>query len=146
MKHAIVFGVSGGIGRAMVNALLDRHDEINIYTPIRNGNITAAFDLLPQQKITQMTWDSKDESTLGNIAEHFKSNDIQLDYSIAAIGALHSDEIKPEKKLGQLSQDQMAWYFHANAITHAFTCCIVSIWTSSTILTNRFCKSVYFPP
>ena len=45
MKHAIVFGVSGGIGRAMVNALLDRHDEINIYTPIRNGNITAAFGL-----------------------------------------------------------------------------------------------------
>lgn len=119
MKHAIVFGVSGGIGKAMVDALLDRHDEINIFTPIRNGKSSATFDCLPNQKIIQMNWDSNDESTLGAIADHFKTNDIQLDYSIAAIGALHSDEIKPEKKLGQLSHEQMSWYFHANAITHA---------------------------
>ena len=119
MKHAIVFGSSGGIGRAMIKTLLERHDDIKIFVPSRNGFDPTDYHLSDQQDLVPLSWDSNDETSLENIATTLKESNISVDVCISAIGALHTDEIKPEKKLGQLTSDHMQWYFHVNAILHA---------------------------
>ena len=119
MKHVMLFGISGGIGSAMLVEFLNRFKDITIYTPTREKQDLSTYDLTNGQSIVHMDWDSNDESSFEAIAAHLKTSEIRLDFCVAALGALHSEDHKPEKKLGQITKDQMMWYYNVNAILHS---------------------------
>jgi short-subunit dehydrogenase len=119
MKHVIIFGITGGVGNAIAGEFLKQHDAICIYAPSRSLVTTNAFNLTSSQQIIPMDWNSDDESSLMAIGQSIKNDGVSIDYCISALGGLHSDTFKPEKKLGQLSADQMMWYYHVNTVLHA---------------------------
>ena len=118
MKHVLLFGISGGIGNAMAHQFLKKYGEITIHAPVRSAIDINQFDLHSSQSIQVYDWDSDNEASYEAIAA-LKNIDIKLDYCISALGALHADEFKPEKKLGQLNKNQLLWYYNVNAIVHA---------------------------
>ena len=97
---------------------LNRFKDITIYTPTREKQDLSTYDLTNGQSIVHMDWDSNDESSFEAIAAHLKTSEIRLDFC-GALGALHSEDHKPEKKLGQITKDQMMWYYNVNAILHS---------------------------
>ena len=64
MKHVMLFGISGGIGSAMLVEFLNRFKDITIYTPTREKQDLSTYDLTNGQSIVHMDWDSNDESSL----------------------------------------------------------------------------------
>lgn len=91
-KTAILFGATGGIGRAM-EALLAQDYALVTFSRA-NG-----FDLL-------------DEASIARAAESVKGQDIALIFD--ATGFLHDDNIQPEKSLKQLTPEAMAKNFALN--------------------------------
>ena len=113
MKHAIVFGASGGVGTALVNELLERYPKCYVLVPVRH---LSSFQL-EDERIKKIQWDPDNDNSLANIMENHSNQ--PFDLCLSAIGALHKPNIMPEKKLGQLDIDHMIWSYKVNAITHA---------------------------
>ncbi|MEK9726860.1 MAG: SDR family NAD(P)-dependent oxidoreductase [Candidatus Margulisiibacteriota bacterium] len=119
MIKILLFGISGGLGRAITEDFLNRYENVSIYCPTRSPVDLNELKLSENQRVQLLSWNSENEQSYDDISSHLKDANITLDFCISAIGALHSDNITPEKKLGHLNPNQMMWYFHANAIVHA---------------------------
>ena len=118
MTTIIIFGISGGIGQAIAAEFLKKFDTIRIYAPVRSLINLEELHCSSTQTIIQMEWHSEDEASLTTIASEIKQHGHAIDYCVSALGALHSDDVKPEKKLGQLSTKNLIWNYNVNAILH----------------------------
>ncbi|MEY4250732.1 MAG: hypothetical protein RJA87_2365 [Pseudomonadota bacterium] len=97
---AVVFGASGGIGRALVQALLASQGFDHVVAFSRTT--TVAIDLL-------------DEASLRNAAA-FAASKGEIRLVIDATGFLHDETQGPEKSLQQIDPAKMARAFALNAI------------------------------
>ncbi len=97
---AVVFGASGGIGRALVQALLASHRFDHVVAFSRTT--TVSIDLL-------------DETSLENAAAYGASKG-EVRLVIDATGFLHDETQGPEKSLQQIDPAKMARAFALNAI------------------------------
>ena len=104
-KRALVIGSSGGIGRALVDALRSSGKYGRIYAASRN-RIPAHDDV-----ITPITVDILDESALSE-ASRAVAQDGDLDLLIVATGLLHGE--------GSISPEKSFRHIHAAAITRVF--------------------------
>ena len=97
---AVVFGASGGIGRALNHALLEsqRFDHVVAFS----RTTSVAIDLL-------------DEASLERAAAHAASKG-EIRLVIDATGFLHDENQGPEKSLQQIDAAKMARAFALNAI------------------------------
>ncbi|KQM21108.1 hypothetical protein ASE49_15470 [Novosphingobium sp. Leaf2] len=108
-KRAIVWGATGGVGDALVAALVKTGHYDVVHAGSRAGRATGggivrpfAFDLLDEASIGAAT---------GRIGE-----DGPVHLSIVATGVLQTDRHKPEKSFAALSQEAMLDLFRINTI------------------------------
>ena len=97
MTTIIIFGISGGIGQAIAAEFLKKFDTLTIYAPVRSIMNLEQLHCSANQTIIQMEWHSEDEASLTTIASEIKQHGHPIDYCVSALGALHSDDVKPEK-------------------------------------------------
>lgn len=95
-KIALLFGATGGIGRAMAGLLAHNYRLITF-------SRADGFDLTDEASIIRAAESIKNEGIAQNIALVFD-----------ATGFLHDDDIQPEKSLKQLTPEAMAKNFALN--------------------------------
>ncbi|MGC3874032.1 SDR family NAD(P)-dependent oxidoreductase [Halomonas sp. GXIMD04776] len=112
---ALVLGASGGIGQAVLKALLASR---------RPGRIIAVSRREPgleldDSRLERLTLDATTQEGQDELAERLKGAPLHLVFN--AIGMLHDDDagITPEKKFDDLDVGALARLFHVNAATPA---------------------------
>lgn len=117
MTRILVAGVSGAIGGAMVEALLDRDEESFVVGLCRDPS-TLPEPLRSHSRVTLLAWDAEDDQSPGVIAQALEktmSADNGIDTFIYAAGLLHDGPMFPEKRLEELQAKSMARAFAVNA-------------------------------
>lgn len=121
MRHVLIVGASGGIGLALVSALVQRFSGVKIiatycHSDPRTLNYNASLDdydlksngleHVNDHSVDWVKCDLGDEKSILTLVGHvqdFTSGNIDL--IINAVGILHTNECQPEKSLKQLDQD-----------------------------------------
>jgi NAD(P)-dependent dehydrogenase (short-subunit alcohol dehydrogenase family) len=104
---AVVFGSSGGVGKAMVEHLADLSNVSKIYSFSRSK---VSFK---DSKIFSSSIDIEDENS---IIEAAKIVNEKIHLVIVATGFLHDENIKPEKNIKEISFDSFNKNFAINTI------------------------------
>lgn len=109
-QAAIVIGASGGIGRALVEAMT----EGPVYAVSRGA---APEKLAPHVKWHTCPDDSAQrEDTVASIGRALEASGAELRRIIVCSGTLHGDNYRPERALRELNADAMQTVFHVNAV------------------------------
>lgn len=103
---AVVIGASGGIGSALVAALLESEAHPHVYALSRRGEAAIAG-------ATPGDIDLADEAS---IARAFDAIDGDIDMVLIASGILHDGDRRPERSLRELDADWMVRVLATNAI------------------------------
>ncbi len=114
-KLNLVVGANGGIGRALVDALAKENPDIPLIA------IARAFDReleWPENVVTKAL-DSQNEAEIEYFVGELSREGKTVQRAFCSIGVLHDKDLSPEKKLEDLSQDQLLRYFNVNAILPA---------------------------
>lgn len=101
-KNILIFGASGAIGNAFEALFKNIYPNANIYPFSQNSN--------------EFPIDYHDEDSIAKATE-IASQTGKIDIVIVATGILHTDTIKPEKSLNDLSAENLTHIFQANCIT-----------------------------
>lgn len=112
--RCVVVGSSGGIGAAMVDALVESDQVSRIHALSRTGRSH------PSTKVANLTFDFTDEDSLIAAAQALQEVK-PFDIIIVATGLLQGDGISPEKNLRALSHNGFAKSFEINTIGPAMT-------------------------
>lgn len=111
---AVVTGANGGIGRAMVETLLESPQLGRLIAITR---AEAAYTDDP--RVTTLSLDLTQENGRSALKQHLDGQPVHLLFN--AMGTLHDNHlgIQPEKRLEQLSADALSHLMHVNASTPA---------------------------
>lgn len=108
---AVVFGSSGGIGRALVEALVARDAHSHVFGVSRSGAEIDGAEAL--------TADFLDDAALANVAERIRAAG-RIGLCIVASGILSDgDALQPEKSFRQQSREAFEQVFAANTVAPA---------------------------
>lgn len=117
--NALVIGASGGIGKTLVTHLQGSGKYRQVYAVSRT---------LPESQIAGVNYQAIDSETENSVTQYCQSlinqNVGQFSLVVCCIGALHTSgvenqKITPEKRLEDINQDQLRFYFNTNAILPA---------------------------
>ena len=108
-RHAVVWGASGGIGRALVDALASTGNYAVIHAGSRTNIIPASNIVRP------FTFDLLDEASIAEAASAVAAAGL-VDLAIVATGILHTESYAPEKRFAALFADAMVAMFRVNAV------------------------------
>ncbi|WP_066556500.1 SDR family NAD(P)-dependent oxidoreductase [Croceicoccus bisphenolivorans] len=107
--RCVVFGSSGGIGKALVETLRARDDVAVVYAGSRGGSGGRA-------KLAPFPFDLREEASIAAAAD-LAGGDGPLDLVIVATGLLQNKPlVTPEKSWSALDAEAMAMAFSVNAI------------------------------
>jgi NAD(P)-dependent dehydrogenase (short-subunit alcohol dehydrogenase family) len=110
--NACVFGATGGIGSALVEALAARADVALVHA---GGRRVPVFDGREASKVRPFQFDLNDEATIAAAAHGIALD--PPDLIVVATGALtFADGTAPEKSLRAIDADRMAQMFALNTI------------------------------
>ncbi len=115
-EHVLVIGASGGIGQELVEQLTS-DEEVSTVHCVSRSEINAK-----SQKQKTYTFDSSDESSVDNFIRQIVEQGVKFSRVICTTGVLHtsgSKQLKPEKRLEDLSSEQLIEYFRINTIVPA---------------------------
>lgn len=108
-QHAVVWGASGGIGRAVVEAL----ESSGKYAVIHAGSRTLVSPV--SDVIRPFTFDLSDETSIAAAAAAVAATGT-ADLSIVATGILHDAAHQPEKSFATLTADAMVALYRVNTV------------------------------
>ncbi|RUO64653.1 SDR family NAD(P)-dependent oxidoreductase [Idiomarina ramblicola] len=108
----VVLGAGGGLGQALTLELHSQFPDEEIIALSRQPQ-TGLFD---SGKITYCQIDDYSEDSLSAWVSDFKSGGKQLTGVISTIGMLHDEQTFPEKKLSDITADNLTKLFSVNAI------------------------------
>jgi NAD(P)-dependent dehydrogenase (short-subunit alcohol dehydrogenase family) len=116
--NALVIGASGGIGETLVKRLHESGEYGHVYAVSRT--ITAS----PVEGVKYQTVDSENANLVAQYCQQLKQEGGQFSLVVCCIGALHADgvdnqQIMPEKRLEDIQQEHLSFYFTTNAILPA---------------------------
>lgn len=103
----IVFGAGGGLGQALVNALLDAQITDHIFAVSRQP-VRFADARVHSQRV-----DAYEPEALAPLQAEWQQTEITG--VLSAIGLLHTADYQPEKRLAELNLAQMQHQFTVNA-------------------------------
>lgn len=106
--NAVVVGSTGGIGSALVDALLDHNDGI-VHALSRSGRAVSS------PRVIAGPIDILDERSVASAAERVRDTG-EVDLLVVATGLLHNERVQPEKTYRNLSAEPLMEYFSVNAI------------------------------
>jgi len=110
--RVVVAGSGGGIGRALVDALLERPGVARIYALTRRPDEGAAADSRLEQRQVDIGSDDALEALAASMSE-------PLDLVIVASGALHSETFAPERRSRDLNAATMLEVLRINTVVPA---------------------------
>ncbi|WP_135077162.1 SDR family NAD(P)-dependent oxidoreductase [Terasakiella sp. SH-1] len=108
--NVMVFGASGGVGRALLDKILEFPSVERVFA----GSRTEVTH--PSKKVVSFYFDFDDEEKIKQAIE-FAAMEKPLDLIVVATGILsEAYGIAPEKSLKELEWDQLLHYFHVNSV------------------------------
>ncbi|RXS41483.1 SDR family NAD(P)-dependent oxidoreductase [Idiomarina sp. 29L] len=125
----VILGAGGGLGKALTNALTAEYPEETIVTVSRQALET------PGERIQRIQVRDYSEDALNTLVDDFQSQGLKLAGLISTIGMLHDDDTFPEKKLGDLKEDNLRKLFDVNAIQP-----ILALKSFSSVLDRKHTK------
>ncbi|WP_417515990.1 SDR family NAD(P)-dependent oxidoreductase [Marinobacter sp.] len=117
MKRILVAGVSGAIGGALAEALLERDEESRVVGLARDP-ARVPEPLRSHSRLTVLAWDAEDDQSPGAVARALEKTipaSAGIDTLIYAAGLLHDGAVFPEKRLEELKANSLARAFAVNA-------------------------------
>lgn len=106
-RRAVVWGASGGIGHALVDALVSSGDYAMIHAGSRKEKAAQATIVQP------FAFDLLDETSIAAAAQEIISGG-PVDLVIVATGMLHDERHQPEKAFAALTAEAMTAAFQVN--------------------------------
>lgn len=103
----IVFGAGGGLGQALVNALLDAQLTDQVFAVSRQP-VRFADERVHSQRV-----DNYEPEALAPLQAAWQQT--QISGVLSAIGLLHTADYQPEKRLAELNLAQLQHQFTVNA-------------------------------
>jgi NAD(P)-dependent dehydrogenase (short-subunit alcohol dehydrogenase family) len=114
--NALVIGASGGIGQTLVKKLAESGEYNKVYAVSRKP---PGF---PIKGIKYHSLPSEDENLVAEYCHRLSQEGGQFSLVVCCIGALHGADnrkIMPEKRLEDINQEQLSFYFTTNTILPA---------------------------
>jgi NAD(P)-dependent dehydrogenase (short-subunit alcohol dehydrogenase family) len=121
--RALIVGASGGIGQELVRQLCESEN----YSEVHAVSRVIPADIIPRAKYYSI--DSANEQQVAEYCEQLKLSGGQFSLVVCCIGALHHNphgqQVFPEKRLEDINQTNLSFYFATNTIMPA-------IWLKNT--------------
>lgn len=130
MGQVLIAGISGAIGRALAERMLEQDSELSIVGLCRDPS-SVAFREEQAGRVTLIEWDAAKKDSAGWVADELKGvipDGEGLDMVIYAAGILHGPGMMPEKRLEDLDAEAFAHAFAVNATGFAMLVQAVSPW------------------
>ena len=122
-SKAIVFGASGGIGLSFLKACLIDQSFSSVVATYRDRSRAAGIFQLANQfpgRLEGFALDVTKESDINQVPDILKQEGDSLHLAINCIGILHEgNDFQPEKRLEQLSTENLLRYFQVNSLPTA---------------------------
>lgn len=123
MQTWLVTAAANGLGQALAIELAQRHHDVALVLTARDeSSLMETVARLPRAASTRTrvaALDLTSEKSCVALAERLRTDSVQLRGLINAAGFLHSDSIKPEKRIEDFSLDALLQNTSANAGTLA---------------------------
>tara|TARA_R110000868_G_C10850503_1_gene760776 strand:- start:497 stop:925 length:429 start_codon:yes stop_codon:yes gene_type:complete len=117
MKRILVAGVSGAIGGALTEALLER-DKESVVVGLCRDPAKVSEPLRSHSRLTLLAWDAEDSQAPDAVARALGKTipaPEGMDTFIYAAGLLHDGAMFPEKRLEELKAESLSRAFAVNA-------------------------------
>jgi NAD(P)-dependent dehydrogenase (short-subunit alcohol dehydrogenase family) len=116
--NALVIGASGGIGKTLVKQLYESDKYEHVYA------VSRTFPSRPIEGVNYHALNSENESLVAQYCQQLKQAGGQFSLIVCCIGALHTsknddEKVLPEKRLEDISPQQLSFYFTTNTILPA---------------------------
>lgn len=130
MKWVLIAGISGAIGHALAERLLEQDSELSIVGLCRNP---SAVDVGAGtgDRVQLISWDASRSDDAEILAERLSvalPAETGIDTVIYAAGILHGPDMSPEKRLEDLDAGAFAHAFAVNATGFAMLMRAISPW------------------
>ncbi len=128
-KYALIIGVNGGIGKEVVSQASAQQQFDTIYTLSRGERTYDTNADSANTKLVHQVMDTADEVAVKFFIDQLKDKGVKLSLVICTTGILHQEantqsipeivKLKPEKRLEDMQETQLAEYFRINSILPA---------------------------
>lgn len=130
MKRVLIAGISGAIGHALAERLLEQDSELSIVGLCRDPS-AVSFSPTVEGRIQLIPWDAAGADSAETLAGRLSvavSAESGLDMVIYSAGILHGPGMSPEKRLEDLDAQAFAHAFAVNATGFAMLIQAISPW------------------
>ncbi len=117
--NTLVTGASGGIGEALVRALLASAGTERVYATWHDPDHAKGLAELAEAhpgRLLAMQVDCCDPGSISRMVQRIEVDSQRLHLAINCVGFLHRDGIEPEKHLGQVHADHLLESFRVNSL------------------------------
>lgn len=116
--NALVIGANGGIGKTLVEKLYGSAEYEHVHA------VSRSMPASPVEGVQYHILDSENENLVAQYCQQLKQAGGQFSLVVCCIGALHgtgteNQKITPEKRLEDIQQDRLNFYFTTNTILPA---------------------------
>ncbi|MES2337392.1 MAG: SDR family NAD(P)-dependent oxidoreductase [Pseudomonadota bacterium] len=108
IRRAVIWGASGGIGGALVDALVASGNFATVYAGSRTP-------IAPAATVRPFAFDLTDEASIADAADGIGA-DGPVDLTIVATGLLHGGDHRPEKGIAALTPEAMLALYRINTV------------------------------
>lgn len=111
-RQTLVVGATGGIGKALVAALIERGDKVIAVSRGRDID-----DTWPEA-VTSYRLKSHTDENIATLINHLHQNKVKISLAVVTTGILHDEDypVSPEKRLEDIDENALLRYFAVNSI------------------------------